>query len=206
MRRRDESPKGLTGLLFGKYSEYVSRLQPLFITCVFLFTFSLVMGYFLGPEISETLLDELLGGFPDPSNMGIFDLFGFIILNNLSKSLIFMLAGFILGIPPLLFVVLNGFFIGWVAYSFGADYGLGFVMVALIPHGIIEIPAILLSMAVGMGLGFQLVNKLRGRGSIGDDIRNALGLFIWRIAPMLILAAVLEVTITPLLISTLNLS
>lgn len=206
MRRSDEIPEGLTGLLFGKYSEYITRLQPLLITCVFLFTFSLVMGYFLGPDISPTLLDELLGEFPDPSNMGVFDLFGFILINNLSKSLIFMLAGFILGLPPLIFVVLNGFFIGWVAYSFGAEYGLGFVMLALIPHGIVEIPAILLSMAVGMGLGFQLINKLRGRGSIMSDIRNAIGLFIWRIAPMIILAAILEVTITPLLISTLNLS
>jgi stage II sporulation protein M len=197
-------PKGLTGFLFGDFSEYVSTIKPLFIICIFLFVFSLVIGYSMGDNISQEQLEELLGGFPDPNEMDVFGLLSFIIINNVSKSLVFMLAGFIFGIPSLFFTVLNGFFIGWIVLTFGRDYGFFFVTVGLLPHGIIEIPAILLSMAMGMGLGYSLINRLRGRGGLIRDFRSALGFYMRTLVPMLFLSAVIEVTITPFLISLIS--
>lgn len=199
-----KQPKGLTGFLFGDFSEYVSTIKPLFIICIFLFVFSLVIGYSMGDNISQEQLEELLGGFPDPNEMDVFGLLSFIIINNVSKSLVFMLAGFIFGIPSLFFTVLNGFFIGWIVLTFGRDYGFFFVTVGLLPHGIIEIPAILLSMAMGMGLGYSLINRLRGRGGLIRDFRSALGFYMRTLVPMLFLSAVIEVTITPFLISLIS--
>jgi len=111
-----------------------------------------------------------------------------------------MVSGVFFSIPSLFFTVLNGFFIGWFSHSVGLEQGLLFTAAALLPHGVIEIPTILLSSAAGMGLGYQLVNRLRGRGSIRAELGKSLRLFIWRIAPLLLLAAIVEVTVTPLVI------
>ncbi len=189
--------RGFVGWFFGPYAGYVRRIEPLFGLCGLLFTLSLGMGYLLGNTFPGSALESLVGTLPDVSNMSLFDLFAFVVANNASKSLLFMLLGLLGGIPPLLFVVLNGFFVGWVAWSLSSTSSLTYVVAGLTPHGIIEIPTILLSMAMGMALGYALLNKLRGRGGFGMEVRYALFLFINRIIPLLILAAIIEVTVTP---------
>ncbi len=195
---------GITQKLFGSYADYARRIAPLFTLCCFLFLFSLAMGYTLGDEMSGQSLQDLLGTFPDVSNMGLVELFGYVVANNAFKSLLFMIGGLLGGVLPLFFVVFNGFFIGWVAYSLGSTVGLGFVAAGLMPHGIFEIPAIILAMSIGMSLGYALLNRLRGQGDLWRETRLALGLFINRVLPLLILAAVIEVTVTPLILSLLG--
>ena len=193
-------PPNVVGFIFGKFSDYVWGLRPLFLLCLILFVFSLVMGFYLGDKIPIDLLEELLGTLPDVGNMNLLTLFLFILGNNLFKSLLWMLSGVLFSVPSLLFTVLNGFFIGWLSHSVRIENGLLFTVVALVPHGIIEVPTVLLSSAAGMALGYQLVNRIRGRGSLRAELGKALRLFIWRIAPLLLLAAIVEVTVTPLVI------
>ncbi len=195
---------GIAQKLFGSYAEYARSIAPIFALCSFLFLFSLAMGYALGGEMSGSSLQDLLGTFPDISNMGIPELFGYVVANNALKSLLFMVGGLLGGILPLFFVIFNGFFIGWVAYSLGSTMGLGFVAAGLVPHGIFEIPAIILAMSMGMHLGYALLNRLRGQGDLWREARLALGLFVNRVLPLLVLAAVIEVTVTPVVLSLLG--
>ena len=166
--------------------------------CLLGFAFSMIAGYYLGDKISVALLEELTGGLPDLEGINIVQLFFFIVYNNVTKSFLWMVLGIIGGIPPIFFVVLNGFFIGHFSYNVALDYSLGFIAAALIPHGVVEIPAILLSSAVGMGLGYALINRLRGQGSLRAEFGKALLLFLTKILPLLVFAAVLEVILTPL--------
>lgn len=191
---------GFIDRFFGRHAGYVRRISPMFLFCLFLFTFSLVMGFYMGEGLEQDALNELTESYSDLGNLGALGLFVFIVVNNIGKSLVFMILGLVLSIPPLLFVVFNGFFIGWLSYAVSVETGLGFVALALIPHGIVEIPAILLSMCMGMGLGYQAVNRLRGRHGLGAEWRDAWGLFLWRIAPILIFGAVLEISLTPWLL------
>jgi stage II sporulation protein M len=186
-------------LLFGKYADYASRLATTFALCCFLFGFSLGMGYLLGDSMPSSSMNDILGTFPDLSKMSLLELFAFIAANNVFKSLLFMGAGILGGVLPLFFVIFNGFFIGWVAYNYGTIFGIGYIVTGLVPHGVIEIPMIILAMSMGMSLGYTLLNTLRGEGNLMDEIKSALGLFITRIAPLLVAAAVIEVTITPLI-------
>jgi stage II sporulation protein M len=105
---------------------------------------------------------------------------------------IFLVSGVLVGVPPLMFIALNGFFVGWVSYSAASELGLGFVLMTLLPHGVIEIPAITLSVAMGVGLGYQIVNKLRRRDGLQRYVVDSLNVFITRIVPMLIVAAIIE--------------
>jgi len=190
-------PPGVVTLLFGRYADYVWGLRPLFLLCLMLFLFSLTMGFYLGDKIPGEALEDALGALPDLENLSLPMLFLFIFANNLFKSFIWMVLGVLLSAPPLFFTVLNGFFIGWISHSVTVKNGLAFTAAALLPHGVIEIPTILLTSAAGMGLGYQLINRLRGRGSIKAEFGKALRLFLWRIVPLLFIAAAIEVTVTP---------
>ena len=132
-------------------------------------------------------------------------IFLFIVFNNVFKSFLWMVLGTLGGIPPLFFAVLNGFFLGNFSYSFSLEYSLAFTAAALIPHGIIEIPTILLSSAAGMALGYALINRFRGSGGLGQEFRRALRLFVTKIVPLLVISAVIEVTLTPMLVVFLGL-
>jgi stage II sporulation protein M len=193
-------PAGLLGFLFGSQADYVKRLMPLFGLCMGLFVFSMTMGFYMGDRVSMEVLEDMLGAFPDLANMDITVIFLFILLNNVIKSFVWMVLGVIGSAPPLFFAILNGFFLGNFSYTVSLEQGLGFTAAALIPHGIIEIPTILLSSAAGMALGYAVVNSLRGRGSVREEFARVIRLFISRIVPLLLVAALFEVTLTPMVI------
>ncbi len=201
---RRERPSGFLGVLFGNQVSYVKRLYPLFVISLFVFGFSVIAGYYLGDTISMALLEEVLGGLPDLEGFDMTLLFVFIIFNNVTKSFLWMVLGVLGGLPPIFFAVLNGFFIGHFSYNIALDYSLNFILAALIPHGVIEIPAILLSSAAGMGLGYAVINSLRGQGSLRVEFRRAILLFITKILPLLVLAAIIEVTLTPFIVAILG--
>lgn len=198
--RRRGRPTGFMGFLFGRQADYVKRLMPLFGLCMGLFVFSMTMGFYMGDKVSMDVLEDMLGAFPDLANMDITTIFLFILLNNVIKSFVWMVLGVIGSAPPLFFAILNGFFLGSFSYSVSLEQGLGFTAAALIPHGIIEIPAILLSSAAGMALGYAVLNRLRGRGSVREEFARVISLFISRIVPLLLIAALFEVTLTPMVI------
>ena len=125
--------------------------------------------------------------------------------NNLRVSLISLLLGWILGIVPMLSVGLNGVLIG-VGTRLMVERGgwpLGIVIASFIPHGILELPAFIAVQAVGMRLGFLIPLVWRKRATTGDLGRAfAEGVVIVLLfaAPALILAAVVELSLTPALI------
>ena len=200
MTEHQPERRGFAGVFFGKYADYARGLRPIFLICCFLFLFSLTMGYTLGGNLNGNALQDLLGTLPDVSTMSLPQSFAFITANNTLKSLLFMFSGLLFGVLPLFFVIFNGFAVGWVAYDLGTTQGLGYVVAGLTPHGIVEIPAILLAMSMGMSLGYTMLNSLRGQGGVIKEVKTAFGFFITRVFPLLILAAVVETLVTPLLI------
>lgn len=186
--------KGLTvmGVLFGAHVEYVKTLAPVFALSMFLFIFSTFMGYSMGEDIPASVFEGVLGNIPDPTEATLIEMFIAILSNNVLASFIFLASGIVVGVPPLLFIIVNGFFVGWVSYSAAAELGLGYVISTLLPHGIIEIPAITLCAAMGVGLGYQIINRIRRIGGLQGYVQESLSLFVRRIVPLLIVAAVIE--------------
>jgi stage II sporulation protein M len=127
-------------------------------------------------------------------------LVAFIFLNNSVKCFLIILFGVIFGVAPALFIILNGFIIGLAIFELKQLYGLPFALAATLPHGVIEIPMFLLSAAIGIRIGYELMNKIRGRGSVKRELKNGVKFFALRILPLLFLAAVIEVFITPLVL------
>lgn len=126
---------------------------------------------------------------------------GFIFLNNAVKGLLSIVLGPALGLFPLALLVSNGFILGLVvarAYELG---GILLPMVSLAPHGIIELGAVVLCAGLGLQLGGEALSSLLGRPSrLRQRWRAALRVYLVFALPMLLLASIVEATITPALI------
>jgi len=189
----------LLGFIFGKQADYVRSLAPLYVICLTGFLFSLSVGWYMGDNVSASIMEEVLEALPDTENIGLGGLLFVILFNNVTKSFLFMVLGVVACIPPLYFSFMNGFLLGHFSYTFSADYGLALTLASLLPHGIIEVPTILLSSTIGMRLGYRVINRLRGERGLGAEFGMALRLFATRIVPLLLLASIIEVTIIPIL-------
>ncbi len=129
----------------------------------------------------------------------------YLLINNLVASLTVMLLGVILGIPPLLGLFSNGALLGSVMAALAGE-GVSvfpFILLGIVPHGIFELPAFIISAAFGLKLGYHLIFPLPGKKR-GESLVT-----IWRdywsvfplILKLLVLAAFLEVLVTPHLLN-----
>ncbi|MFF2890740.1 stage II sporulation protein M [Paenibacillus sp. NPDC057967] len=133
-----------------------------------------------------------------------------IFFNNAIKSILVMYLGAFFGILPLLFLGINGMVIGFVlkltAESPDALPVWELIVKGLLPHGIIEIPAIIIACAYGLKFGTLVIraggNLLFARAKlpgIGREIEH----FAIRTVPMMVIltvgllvASIIESTIT----------
>lgn len=112
-------------------------------------------------------------------------------INNLGVAALAMIGG--LGvIPPLVLIAANGGITGAALASVGDPAATLF----LIPHGVIEIPAIALAMGYGMRVGEGVIKWLRGeREVLRVEVLNAL-LGFRTVLILLAVAAVVEVFVS----------
>lgn len=127
-----------------------------------------------------------------------------IFLNNLQVSLFLMLSGIIVGLPTFLGILLNGALMGSIITFFIVEGlpVLPFLILGVLPHGIIELPAFFISTAFGFKLGFHFLFPLRGMGrfkSVGVILKEYAFLFPLVVA-LLLAAAFVEILVTPQLL------
>jgi len=169
-----------------------------------IFFISAYVGYTaaqLNPGIDESLR-KFFEGFRDyMSNPVILMLI--IFANNAGKGLIAMLAGFFFGIFPVLFISLNGYIVGIVISLRQPEWGVQGVLMAILPHGILEIPAIIIACSYGVWLGYRFYRSLFTGETFKPYLMHALRVYLKVIVPILLIAAAVEAFITPMLISSL---
>lgn len=118
----------------------------------------------------------------------IFELIGFIFLNNLKVSFFAIVLGIGFGIFPLMIGIVNGYLLGFVSREAVTRGGI-LVIWQLFPHGIFELPAILFSMGVGLKIGADLFRKDK---RLGYNFREGLRFFAFVIFPLLLIAGIIE--------------
>ena len=139
---------------FREALRYISESKRFIYAIVVLFFVGALFGFLLHNYLG--VLDSILRSLVDQTK-GLFgfDLIAFIFRNNMEASLFSILYGFFLGVFPLLSSLGNGIVLGYVAQK--AQIASGFITLwRLLPHGIFELPAVLISLGLGMrlGLGF----------------------------------------------------
>lgn len=165
-----------------------SRNYFLIITAVFL-----ISGFigFLYPvfliEFIKKFVEEIL---TKTEGMSFIQLFIFILENNLMTAFVGLLFGVFFGLFPLLLAFLNGYIIGFVANFSVASAGI-FSLWKLLPHGIFELPALIISLGLGLKLGMFIFAKNKKKRFL-YDLKNSLRVFVFVIIPLLIIAGIIE--------------
>lgn len=112
--------------------------------------------------------------------------FAVLFLNNSFTCFLDIILGPLIGIFPLFSAFINGGLLGW----FAKEQGL-VIFLAIVPHGMFEIPAFLLSAAIGLRLGREVL-KRKGDRHLKKELRNGLNVFLAVVLPLLFIAALIE--------------
>lgn len=147
---------------------------------------------------------EEAGAFDHLSSSG---LFFFLLKNNLRAVLITVLLGLI---PVVFLASLSsiattgsvGVMLAMTKVQ-GGDAGLLF-LTGIVPHGIVELPAIFLAGSIGIYLSIQTFKKLftshRLEMNYKQVLKQTTRSFLFVVVPMIVIAAVIEAFITPTII------
>jgi stage II sporulation protein M len=179
------------------------RLRPFVIASVSLFCGAALAGGFAiiyFPQLASQLQDLLKEFAQMFSGLPRLQLAIAIFFNNSLKTLIVILLGPLLGIAPVVFLIMNGAILGAVLPVAAASKGLWSSLMTILPHGIVELPAILLGTSIGLRLGVHACRRWTGSAdrSLLSELRDGMRIYFAVIVPLLLLAAAVEVYITPL--------
>lgn len=176
--------------------------MPYFLLAAALFAVFLALGLGASPAVSAEMLKGMEEMLDPLGKLSYLQLFGLIFVNNAGKALGAILLGILLGLPPLVFIIFNGFAIGAVLSALAASVGYGAILASLAPHGIIEIPMLLLASALGLSVGRESLNRLQGRKSqVRSRLIGGLKVYAKWVLPGLLVAAAIEAFITPLVMA-----
>lgn len=127
-----------------------------------------------------------------------------IFLNNCVKTLAVIVVGPLAGILPLAFLLVNGYVLGLVLHMSIRSQGVLAALLAIAPHGVLELPAILLGTSIGLRLGTYGIKRLFGKGerTLGAELGRGIRFFFIVILPLLIFSALIEAFITSVVVST----
>lgn len=138
-------------------------------------------------DIVKQAMAEMLSSI---NGLGLFGLITHILINNIGIGFLQLISGVFLGIFPFISLLFNGYVIGFTSNFVVSKVGFSSLWL-LLPHGIFELPAIILAMALGIRTGFFIFSKNR-TSELSRRLTLSLKTFIFVIIPLLILAAIIE--------------
>jgi stage II sporulation protein M len=207
--------EGVTFMTLGHLFRHFRQMKHYFLAAVLVFVSSMVIGWnhplqythFLDRQLKgmEQLAD-LIKGQQDHQQAWMFLI---IFLNNALKAALFVYFGVFFGVIPLFILVTNGMLIGYVSSLESQKEGIVFVLKAILPHGVIEIPALIIACAYGLKFGGISFKTMLGiwspalRIRMRNEFRGLMKLsvpLIVLVVVMMLTAAVIESTVTPLLL------
>lgn len=189
------------------------------VTAVLLFILGIALGaaaavYY--PEQVQQLLQSVTGQlerlgkdiFTGSRLQGTLILFG----HNLRAVALIAALGLALGIYPAFAMAFNGAIIGLFGVVTAAEASLLTFLVGIVPHGILEIPALIIGAGIGLRLGIgplfakphRPFARLGARDTSWQGYKRELtSALIWLGLPVVLLffAAIIEVNITPLVLA-----
>lgn len=185
---------------------------PLFLIMLLLF----LSGIWLGERMSQTnpsmaksiekLVNNKFGSMKQWLKDMPFFVWIFVIwFNNIIASIMSFISGIII-IFPAVFVIYQGAILGVVQKLTVVHMSTAKFYLSLVPHGIFELSAVFIASGLGIRFGLVLYRSLWRLLKGGDDegllknFFNEMRVYSILIILMLFVAAIIEVTISPLII------
>ncbi len=173
---------------------------------VFLFGIGLAFGLTAPPGIPGiiaediTTLEELVGllaSLPLPLVAVL------LFIKNVSAMVISFALSPILCLAPALALFANGWLLGLISVIVSQEKSLGYVLAGLLPHGIFELPALILAQAAALSFGTMAILALlkrERRNLLLPNLKQNLRYLVVALV-LLVPAAIIETYVTPLFLT-----
>lgn len=150
--------------------------------------------FLIGFTFPSFFREEIFNFMSEMSKMiegkSLIELIGFIFLNNIKASFVAIIFGITFGIFPLVVGIVNGYLLGFVAREVAIQEGI-LTLWKLFPHGIFELPAIIISIGIGIKIGADLFKK-DTKKTLKHNFKEGLRFFIFVIFPLILIAGIIE--------------
>ncbi len=180
--------------------DYLYSLRFFVLFCFLFFVFSGILGYFsakFNPEQAQQLLEQMKEMYGLALQANVFGQFLFVFLNNGFTLFLVLVLGVIFGIFPLLVLFANGAVFGVLGFFAKDTISWSKFFLGTLPHGIIEIPVIILACAIGLKIGKAFLKSITEKqGNTKKEFFSALKFFLKILLPLLALSAAIEIFIT----------
>ncbi|HIH13635.1 MAG TPA: stage II sporulation protein M [Candidatus Nanoarchaeia archaeon] len=191
MKRKNKK----TSFLRESYKEsfdYIRYSRKFIYSIIIIFLFFSLIGFFvpIPPALEARILEFIEELLRKTEGLSQLELIKFIFFNNLQSSFVGMLFGIILGIFPVLSTLANGYLLGFVAEKTVKEGGI-LILWRILPHGIFELPALFISLGLGLKLGTFIFKKNKLK-TLGVYLLKSIKVFFFIVIPLLIIAAIIE--------------
>lgn len=187
--------------------KYIKSLRYYILFSSFVFLFAVLSGYAFAcnfPEETREIIEEMKKFFSISGEETSAEMFLFIFENNVIKLFTVIFLGIFAGLIPLLSLWGNGMILGIFAQIVSQELSWTFFVLGILPHGIIEIPVLILSAAIGIRIGKLAIWRIFGRHkNFRKEFTKAIKFYIVVLVPLLFIAALIEAFITPVLLEML---
>ena len=175
---------------YSKCYDFLKSSSDFVIVALGIFCAFGIIGFAFPIFFSEQIFSWMKELVLSMEGFGAFETIWFIFFNNVKASFFSIVFGIFLGIFPIVASVTNGYLIGFVGRHAVEENGM-FILWRLLPHGIFELPAIMLSMGIGLRLGIGVFSR-SGRKNLSKNFIEAMRFFVFVIFPLLVVAAIIE--------------
>lgn len=168
---------------------YTKESKNFVYAAALIFVSGVLGGFVLSSHLG--FLDEILRKVAEETrNLSTFRLIIYILINNFLSSVLGLFLGIFLGIFSIWVSLYNGVIVGYVLNKVYETDGIGKFWL-LFPHGIFELPAVFISLGLGIRLGFFVFSKNRV-GTLLENLLNSIRVVILIIVPLLLAGAIIE--------------
>lgn len=190
----------------GYLKEYLSRNKNLILISFIILIASAFLGVVFCDIIQRYVTEILKEIFLSmPENPTVYNEAIFLFQNNIRANIIIMIGGLLFSIFSVLAIIMNGLIIG---FTYTLVTPIQFI-VGILPHGIFELPATILSLVgafIITKLEINLLNalfkkRLKEEINKSDKLVKDIVLTFIIILVLLIIAAIIEAGVTPMLLS-----
>ncbi|MEK6741783.1 MAG: stage II sporulation protein M [Nanoarchaeota archaeon] len=175
--------------------QYIKQSRNFIYVASAIFILFIFVGYFVpAPQSLEKVILKFIEDLiKTTEGMSWTELTNFILFNNLKSSFFGMALGVVFGIFSVLTTLANGYLLGFVSSRIVGTEGIA-ILWKLFPHGIFEIPAMLISVGLGLKLGTFIFKKKKFE-SLKEYSWKSLKAFFFVVVPLLVVAALIEGTL-----------
>ena len=171
---------------------------------ILLFGIGLALGLAIPNNIADLLSEEIaaleeLGRILPPFSAltAIF-----IFIRNTSVLVLSFVLSPILCLAPILSLIANGGVLGFVSVIVAEEKSIGFVLAGLLPHGIFELPALIMAQAAALSFGTMaiiLILKKESRTTLVSTVTKNAGRILLALASFFIIGIFHTIIIVALL-------